>query len=159
MFDPNNDTSEICKEYSDLKFWVKYIKLVVTIFMSVCNALSKKLILWIISMLNLKKRTEETLYSFIYLLSVTAFTSIFVILLLGAKLDFVPIIGRFFTTGTNRDFTWEWYLEIGGLFITRQIVLSIGPIIETVSAYPADWVKKFMFKRKGLGNSEQKSMW
>lgn len=61
--------------------------------MSVSNALSKKVIMWIIRMLNFKKRSTEAMANFVYLLTVTAFTSIVVILLLGAKLDFVPFFG------------------------------------------------------------------
>jgi hypothetical protein len=49
--------------------------------------------MWIITMLNFKKKSTEAIYNFYYLLSTTAFTSIIVILLLGAKLDFVPFFG------------------------------------------------------------------
>ena len=136
MFNNKHSIHDKCSEYYNLKWQVKYIKLFVTIFMSVCNALSKKLIMWIIRLLNLKKKSSEAISNFIYLLSVTAFTSIFVILILGAKLDFVPIFGKFLKDGKNRDFTWEWYMEIGSFFIYRMIILSIGPIIEVAVATP-----------------------
>lgn len=137
MFDRQHKITAECKDYSDLKFKVKYIKLVVTVFMGVANALSKKLIMWIIRLLNFKKRSSEAIANFVYLLSTTAFTSIFVILLLGAKLDFVPFFGKYLKDGKNRDFTWEWYMEIGGLFIYRMILLTIGPMIEVGTATPA----------------------
>jgi len=148
----------MCEEYSHLSKQVKYIKLIVTLFMSVCNAVSKKLIIWIIGLLNLKKKSQEAFLNFVYLGSITAFTSIFVILLLGAKLDFVPIVGQYLKDGKNRDFTWEWYMEIGGLFITRMIVLTIGPLIEVATARPAKMVEQLMFKME-IGNSKNKSMW
>ena len=148
----------MCEEYSLLSKQVKYIKLIVTLFMSVCNAVSKKLIVWIIGLLNLKKKSQEAFLNFVYLGSITAFTSIFVILLLGAKLDFVPIVGQYLKDGKNRDFTWEWYMEIGGLFITRMIVLTIGPLIEVATARPAKMAEQLMFKME-IGNSKNKSMW
>jgi hypothetical protein len=148
----------MCEEYSHLSKQVKYIKLIVTLFMSVCNAVSKKLIIWIIGLLNLKKKSQEAFLNFVYLGSITAFTSIFVILLLGAKLDFVPIVGQYLKDGKNRDFTWEWYMEIGGLFITRMIVLTIGPLIEVATARPAKMAEQLMFKME-IGNSKNKSMW
>lgn len=93
MFDEKHQIRDKCKEYSNFKWRIKYIKLIVTLFMSVSNALSKKVIMWIIRMLNFKKRSTEAMANFVYLLTVTAFTSIVVILLLGAKLDFVPFFG------------------------------------------------------------------
>jgi hypothetical protein len=61
--------------------------------MAGCNAISKIIIMWMITKLNFKNKSTEAIYNFIYLLSTTAFTSIIVILLLGAKLDFVPFFG------------------------------------------------------------------
>lgn len=136
MFDKTRAVTDKCSEYSSLKNKIKYIKLFVTIFMSVCNALSKLLIMWIIKLLNFKKKSSEAISNFIYLLSVTSFTSIFVILLLGAKLDFVPFFGQYLKDGKNRDFTWEWYIEIGSFFIYRMILLTIAPIIEVCKATP-----------------------
>lgn len=136
MLTREDEVAEKCKEYNSLKNWIKLTKLIVTIFMAVCNAISKKIIMWIIRLLNFKKRSTEAIANFIYLLSTTAFTSILVILLLGAKLDFIPIIGRYLKDGKNRDFTWEWYMEIGGLFIMRMIILTIGPLIEVFSYIP-----------------------
>lgn len=136
MFDPSREIENKCGEYYDLKFKIKYIKLIVTIFMAGCNAISKKIIMWIITMLNFKKKSHEAIYNFYYLLSTTAFTSIIVILLLGAKLDFIPFFGKFLKDGKNRDFTWEWYMEIGSFFIYRMMLLTIGPIIEVCAATP-----------------------
>jgi len=136
MFDKEHTITEECKEYSDFKFWVKYIKLVVTLFMSTANAISKKIIMAIIRMMHCKKKSSEAIANFVYLLSTTAFTSVFVILLLGAKLDFVPFFGQYLKDGKNRDFTWEWYIEIGGLFIYRMIMLCLVPMNEVCSATP-----------------------
>lgn len=88
------------------------------------------------------------------MLSVTAFTSIFVILILGAKLDFVPIVGKYLKAGKNRDFTWEWYMEIGCLFIFRMLILAINPLIEVTMANPVRKIKQYLFLRKGCGNSK-----
>lgn len=126
--------------------------------MATCNTISKILIMWIIRKLNFKKRSSEAIANFIYLLSTTAFTSILVILLLGAKLDFVPIIGRYLKDGKNRDFTWEWYMEIGGLFIVRMIILTMGPLIEICTAIPIKKALQLNFKRKCFG-SNAKTMW
>ena len=100
-----------------------------TVFITVCNAIWKILVIWIIGMLNFKKKSEEALLQFVYLVSTTAFTSIIVILLMGAKLDFIPLIGQYLKDGENRDFTWDWYKEIGGIFILRMIVLCLSPLI------------------------------
>ena len=49
-------------------------------------------------------------------------------------------------------------MEIGGLFITRMIVLTIGPLIEVATARPAKMAEQLMFKME-IGNSKNKSMW
>lgn len=41
MFDSKNEMDDKCKEYTDFKFRIKFIKLMVTLFMSVSNAISK----------------------------------------------------------------------------------------------------------------------
>lgn len=159
MFNTKHSIHDKCSEYYNLKWQVKYIKLFITIFMSVCNAISKKIIMGIIKLLNLKKKSSEAISNFIYLLSVTAFTSIFVILILGAKLDFVPIFGKYLKDGKNRDFTWEWYMEIGSFFIYRMIILTMGPIIEVVTATPVKKLLQYIFRRKCLYASNAKTMW
>jgi hypothetical protein len=108
-FDGKIKLGKYCNEYENLKWSVKYIKIIATLFITASNYLSKKLIMWIITRLNFKNRSDESYFNFVYLITVTAFTSIIVILLLGAKLDFVPYIGMYFKDGRNRDFTWEWY--------------------------------------------------
>jgi len=47
-------------------------------------------------------------------------------------------------------------MEIGGLFITRMIILTIGPLIEAASARPAQYVQQLLFRRI---TKNQKSMW
>lgn len=47
---------------------------------------------------------------------------------MGGKLDFVPYIGKYMAEGKNRDFTYQWYKQIGGLFIVRMIILNFKPL-------------------------------
>ena len=48
---------------------------------------------------------------------------------MGANLSFIPIYGKNFKQGKYRDFTWEWYQEIGGLFVMKMFISMVGPII------------------------------
>ena len=92
IFADDGLTSE-CKKYYELKRFVKYIKILLTLSITFCNWLSNKLITWIGYMSGFKKKTALSLFKFVYLLIVTVFSSIVMIILLGAQLDFVPIIG------------------------------------------------------------------
>jgi len=67
------------------------------------------------------------MYKYRYFVIVTSYTSTFVFLFLSAKLDLIPIIGKYFKEGDYRDFTWQWYKEIGGLFIMRMIIQMTVP--------------------------------
>lgn len=54
------------------------------------------------------------------------------IFLLNAKLDFLPVFGKFLKDGKMRDFTWEWYKEIGGVYIFKMMPMALNPIIMIV---------------------------
>lgn len=56
------------------------------------------------------------------------FTTVAIPLLMNAKLDFIPFFGKYFEQGKMRDFTWDWYATLGGVFVQRQIILAIGPL-------------------------------
>ena len=101
MFDSRFDSKiDIeCNDYYNLKWWVGKILYIVTAFVTVVNGITKYFTIWIISMLGFKFKTVESKWNFVFLLSFTAFASIFVLLLLGAKLDFMPIIGKHFKNG------------------------------------------------------------
>lgn len=148
-----------CVDYEDLKFWVNGIKIIVTGFMTGCNVISKYLIMWMISVLGFQKKTTEAQMNFIYLFVITTFQSILIIFLLNAKLDFVPYIGDYFKDGKMRDFTWDWYKEIGGVFILRMIIMSINPLTQIVAP---GWIKKakiWWFEHAFIGFRKKKSMW
>lgn len=147
-----------CDEYANLKYWVNGIKIIVTGFMTCCNVISKLVIMWIIQKLSMKKKSTEATFNFIYLVVVTSFQSIVIFLLLNAKLDFIPYFGKHFKNGKMRDFTWDWYKELGGLFIMRMIVMSLNPLFGLPVAGPVKAAKKLWFQ-KGLFNKPGKNMW
>lgn len=103
-------------------------------FIGVLNAVQNKLARFIIGIMHFTTRSEEKTVIFAVSFFLTAFTSIFYLLLLGAQLDFMPVIGNYFSKGKNRDFTWDWFFELGSLYINRMLLLVIFPITETVKA-------------------------
>lgn len=59
--------------------------------------------------------------------------SIFIIVLMGAKLDFMEFlkIGSIFD-GKYRDFERDWYNVIGSIFLVSMIVYAVNPIIDFI---------------------------
>ena len=85
--------------------------------------------------MDFKTKSQEKTVIFWVSFFFTAFTSIFYLLLLGAKLDFMPLIGSYFTKGKNRDFTWHWFFELGSVYINRMVMLVISPILNSIIAW------------------------
>ena len=81
-----------------------------------------------------------------------------IFLLLGAQLDFIPVIGPlYFKGGRHRDFTYEWYKEIGGYFVTKMFIMSLGPVIVFITEplkQKFGWLK-FRYYDNKMG----RSMW
>lgn len=105
-----------------------------------------------------KTLTEEKTMVFMVSFFLTSITSIFYLLLLGAKLDFMPVIGNYFSKGKNRDFTHDWFFDLGSIFINRMVILTIFPIQETIKAPVMRKVNQLKFRLKPF-SSDSKSMW
>lgn len=69
--------------------------------------------------------------------------TIVLILLMGAKLDFIPIINQVFN-GSYRDFTYQWYREIGSIYVTTMIILMFQGVIELIIQVIQLRIKKWM---------------
>ena len=72
-----------------------------------------------------KTYTNEAMRKFKVLFGITSYTSIFLILIISAKLDFVPFIGKYIKFGKYRDFSFSWYEEIGAIFLQRMVIVLI----------------------------------
>lgn len=57
-FAPASELEDACTNYKVLKDNVYYIKLTVTLFITGCNVISKMFIMWIISVLGFRKRSD-----------------------------------------------------------------------------------------------------
>lgn len=159
LFEQEDVLGKACTEYEDLKWWVNGIKIIVTGFMTACNLVSKLVIMWIIQQLHVKKKSTEATMNFVFLLVITTFQSVLIILILNAKMDFIPKFGKYFKNGKMRDFTWDWYKELGGLFVMRMIVMSINPLTTLPVAGPVKFLKKKWFKDGPVFNKKKKNMW
>lgn len=161
MFASNDELFDACHQYDNVKWWTDYIKIIAGGFITGANTISKMVIIWIISVLGAKSKTYEAIGTFVYLFAVTAFSSIFIWLLLGAKLDFMPIIGEYFKDGKFRDFTWDWYKELGGLFILKTIIMTFGQL-SFISEGLIQNARRWWFNRNAANeppNDTGKTMW
>lgn len=111
------------------------------------------------SSLSFTSHTNEAMANFFLLFGVTSYNSIFLILFLGAKLDFIPILGQYFRDGKNRDFTYIWYKEIGAIFISRMIILLIQSFIPTVKTRIMNCLNWIYFKQNCIGSTYRKGVW
>ena len=80
---------------------------------------------WILSLAQYTHKSTEIKFVFNALLSISTFQTIILVLLLGARLDFIdeylPFeIGSFFP-GKFRDFTQDWFLKIGVIYIIKML--------------------------------------
>lgn len=66
MFGDNSFLEEKCGEYNDLKFWMQFIQLGITIFITGCTAISQIIVKMIITALSLKKKTNSAALNFVY---------------------------------------------------------------------------------------------
>lgn len=81
-----------------------------------------------------KTKTWEVYWHGRIIILVKFVNSAIMILLMGARLDFVPVIGRIFN-GTNRDFTYDWFRLIGSIFVTTTMLFSIQGFTGLITHY------------------------
>lgn len=82
-------------------------------------------------MIGFKTKTDEIYWQARMILFMQFINTAIIILLMGAKLDFMPWIGKFFD-GSNRDFTFVWYRIIGSIYVSTMIIFSFQGVIEVV---------------------------
>ena len=111
-----------CLEFNELKDNLKWTNYLVTGFIFVVNYLSKELIRFVVRRTGRTTRSDHSLKIYYFLTAITTLQSIFIILLLNFQLDFVPLIGWYFSDGKNRDITSEFYEEMGSIFILRMVI-------------------------------------
>jgi len=78
-----------------------------------------------------KTKTQEISYQKIWIQTMQFMNSVVLIVLMGAKLDFIPVVGNIFD-GSHRDFTACWYDKIGSIFVVTMAIYIINPFIELI---------------------------
>ena len=105
-----------------------------------------------------KTKWLENIVLFWLTLFINAMISIFYLLLLGAKLDFIPLIGSYFKYGKNRDFTREWYQDLGSVYVFRMLLMVISPIKKIIQTKAISKLKELKFRFRPF-STDSKTMW
>lgn len=146
----NNTQSDIniaCANLNRIEYRTANLNIAISSFVVISNAVIKYLVISLCKEIGFTTKTMMVFYERKIILAMQFMNSIVIILLMGAKLDFMPLIGKLFM-GDYRDFTEKWYRVIGSIFVTTTIFFIFGPIIEIIVNYALE--KWYFFRDQGI---------
>lgn len=125
---------KMCTEFHKLEAVTQNLNIYISFFIFVSNMIIRHLVITLCTKIGFKTQTWMVFYERKIILAMQFINSIMIMLLMGAKLDFMGAVGERFN-GDYRDFTSGWYRVIGTVYITTMMFYMAYPFMEITIDY------------------------